>query len=106
VVSGCICLHLVTEHAQRPYALVVSGTASASNCCYSWILEPDKIVCCWLQMGGIYQHVARLQVALLRTCPQRPHTHATAAAALPHLRQLAGLLDNYLHPSNTGELGS
>jgi hypothetical protein len=55
-------------------------------------------------MGGIYQHIARLQVALLRTCPQRPHTAATAAAALPHLRQLAGLLDNYLHPSNTGRL--
>jgi hypothetical protein len=98
----CIsCLSKLSGLAEVPRALLLLPAVENVGS-----LHPLINVCFWPQMGGIYQHVARLQVALLRTCPQRPHTRATAAAALPHLRQLAGLLDNYLHPSNTGALGS
>jgi len=46
---------------------------------------------------------ARLIVSLLRTCGQRPHTAAVSAGAFERLTHMAGLLDNYLHPSNSGK---
>ena len=49
---------------------------------------------------------ARTLVHLLKSCPlQQPHTSASAASALSSLQHLVCLLEQYYHPSNTGEGG-
>lgn len=54
------------------------------------------------QMTGEHAAAGQLAVSLLRTCPLRPRTCITSEGAMTRLHHLAGLLDNYLHPSNTG----
>lgn len=46
---------------------------------------------------------ARTIVHLLKSTPARPHTSAAAALALSSLQHLVCLLEQYYHPSNTGE---
>ena len=46
---------------------------------------------------------ARTIVHLLKSSPARPHTAAAASSALSNLQHLVNLLEQYYHPSNTGE---
>ncbi len=53
-------------------------------------------------LGKPANHTARLAVHLLRAAPARPDTLDRAARVAERLAQLAAVLDNYMHPSNTG----
>jgi hypothetical protein len=62
------------------------------------------VTCHCMQLTNLHGHLGRLCVALLRSSPNNPGTGSRAADAGARLTQLAALLDNYLHPSNTGML--
>jgi hypothetical protein len=53
-------------------------------------------------MDNLPLHLARLAAHLLRARPSDAAAVARSQAAADHLAQVAGFMDNYMHPSNTG----